>query len=109
MDESNGREPVDADFLTSEDRAVIASLTSQQVSAIDAAVFARCDRHFRKVAYIVGSAMQEQVDRVMGVPDVFYAQRVRRLVEQGQLEAKGNLAYMRYSEVRVPHAKSRSE
>lgn len=36
-----------------------------------------------------------------GVPDVFYAQRVRRLVEAGAIEAVGDLNRIRYSEIRI--------
>ena len=36
------------------------------------------------------------------IPDIYYAQRVRRLVAVGELESQGNLEYMRYSEVRLP-------
>jgi hypothetical protein len=101
MHESNGREPVDAESLTDEHRALIALLSEGDLSSIDAALLSRCDHHFRKVAYIVGSAMSQAPCRVSGLPDIFYAQRVRHLVSQGSLESAGNLAYMRYSEVRV--------
>ena len=101
VDESNGRESVDAESLTDEDRARIAALSLEQLAAIDATLLSQCDRHFRKVAYIGGYAMSREHGRAVGVPDVIYAQRVRRLVDQGLLEAVGNLAYMRYSEVRV--------
>ena len=54
--------------------------------------------------------MSGLTNRVIGIPDVFYAQRVRKLVEDGHLEAQGNLAYMRYSEVRLPmHATEQNE
>jgi len=37
-----------------------------------------------------------------GLPDLYYAQRVKSLVSRGLLIAEGNLDYMRYSEVRLP-------
>jgi hypothetical protein len=40
--------------------------------------------------------------RVRGVPDMYYAERVRILVRRGLLESQCNLAAMRYSEVRIP-------
>ena len=40
--------------------------------------------------------------RIPDVPDIYYAQRVRHLVEIGKLESQGDLHYMRYSEVRLP-------
>jgi len=33
----------------------------------------------------------------------FYAQRVQILADQGRLESQGDLDYMRFSEVRLPH------
>lgn len=51
---------------------------------------------------LVGMAMGNESVRVPGLPDLFYAQRVRALVEKGLLVAEGNLAFMRYSEVRLP-------
>ena len=42
---------------------------------------------------------------VLGIPDLFYAERLRKLVQDGRLESQGNLAYMRLSEVRLPQAK----
>ena len=44
----------------------------------------------------------ELSERFPNVPDVYYAQRVRRLVAVGELESQGNLEYMRYIEVRLP-------
>jgi len=46
--------------------------------------------------------MMDPEVRVPGLPDLYYANRVRVLVERGLLVAEGNLDYMRYSEVRLP-------
>lgn len=105
MDNFDGREPDDVSFLTEENRRAIAELADEDLAAIDRALLSQCDYQFRKVAFVVGSAMSCQGGRIQGIPDVFYAQRVRRLVEQGLLESAGNLAHMRYSEVRMPHRK----
>jgi hypothetical protein len=40
--------------------------------------------------------------RVPGLPDLYYAERIRALVTRGLLLAEGNLKFMRYSEVRLP-------
>jgi len=57
---------------------------------------------WRKVARIVGTTIGELSERFPGIPDVYYAQRVRRLVAVGELESQGNLEYMGYSEVHLP-------
>jgi hypothetical protein len=40
-----------------------------------------------------------------GLPDVFYALRIKHLAESGAIEAAGNLNRMRYSEIRLPDLK----
>ena len=40
--------------------------------------------------------------RIPNLPDIFYSQRVRKLVELGFLESEGNLDFMCFSEVRLP-------
>ena len=45
--------------------------------------------------------MVDRPERLAGIPDRFYAMRVRALVEAGVLEAQGNLQRMRFSEVRI--------
>ena len=88
--------------LSPTEQEAVARLTPDQLNAIDEALIANaCDR-WRKVARVVGTAMSAIPGRVPGIPDLFYAQRVRALVAAGRLEAQGNLAFMRYSEVRVP-------
>ena len=61
----------------------------------------------RKVAMIVGLTMGDPSLRVPGLPDLFYAQRVKALVARGALAAVGNLDHMRYSEVRLPSESGR--
>lgn len=76
-----------------------------EIEAIDQALLSNVSNEWRKVAMVVGMAMDEY--SIPGIPDVFYAQRVRRLAELGRLESQGNLAYMRFSEVRVSTAPQR--
>ena len=59
------------------------------------------------MAFIVGKTMMDLPGLVSGIPDVYYSQRVRHLVEEGKLESQGNLAYMRYSEVRLPSSENK--
>jgi hypothetical protein len=88
--------------MSPEQAQVAASLSSEFVERIDAELLSHAKRHSRKVAMLVGLAMSNPAVRVPGLPDLFYAQRVRALVEKGALVAEGNLAYMGYSEVRLP-------
>jgi len=88
--------------LTPEEQALVAQLTEQEIQAIDDALLSNaCDR-WRKVSAVVGFTMSGLLNRRRGIPNVFYAQRIRQLVRAGRLEADGNLAYMNFSEVRLP-------
>lgn len=87
--------------LTEEQAALINKLSEIELKRIDNALLSNACQYWRKVARVVGTTMMEMQDRISGIPDIFYSQRVRHLVEEGKLESQGNLDYMRYSEVRL--------
>ena len=96
------RSPPPADPPMSEDETVrVARLSERDVQNIDAALLAEASAQWRKIARLVGGAMSNQPTRVLGIPDTYYAQRVRSLVERGLLESDGDLNYMGRSEVRL--------
>jgi hypothetical protein len=78
------------------------SLTPEMVGKIDAALLSHAIKRNRKVAMVVGTAMMDPEVKIAGLPDVYYALRVKALVAKGLLVAEGNLDCMRYSEVRLP-------
>jgi hypothetical protein len=88
--------------LTSEQRAIVDSLDDEFLKRVDETLLSHAKKRERKVAMIVGLAMSSSEIRISGLPDIFYAQRVKKLVEAGKLVSEGNLDYMRYSEVRLP-------
>jgi hypothetical protein len=79
----------------------VSKLTQDDLWDIDRELLAQSARSWRKVARIVAFTMDKLSSRVPGVPDVYYAQRVRHLVEIGKLESQGDLHRMRFSEVRL--------
>ena len=79
----------------------VSKLTQDDLWDIDRELLAQSARSWRKVARIVAFTMDKLSSRVPGVPDVYYAQRVRHLVEIGKLESQGDLHRMHYSEVRL--------
>ena len=95
--------------LTKEQIALVNKLNEIDIKRIDKALLSNACELWRKVARVVGTTMMEFPERYKGIPDVYYAQRVLYLVEEGKLESQGNLAYMRYSEVRLPSKKSNDE
>ena len=88
--------------LNPEERAIVDSLDGKFLEKVDEILLSHAKKSERKVAMIVGLAMGNNEIRIPGLPDVFYAQRVKKLVEAGKLVAEGNLEFMRYSEVRLP-------
>jgi hypothetical protein len=88
--------------MSPEQQAVANSLTAEVVAMIDAELMSHARKQQRKVAMVVGLTMSNPQIRVPGLPDLYYAERVKHLVKIGRLIAEGNLDYMRYSEVRLP-------
>ena len=88
--------------LSAEQARIAASLSPDLVERIDAELLSHARPRSRRVAMVVGLAMNNEAVRVPGLPDLYYSQRIRALVEKGSLVAEGNLGFMRYSEVRLP-------
>ena len=88
--------------LTPEQSVRVSRLKQEDLWEIDRVLLAQSAPTWRKVARIVGMTIGELSERFPNVPDVYYSQRVRRLVVVGELESQGNLEYMRSSEVRLP-------
>ncbi len=88
--------------LTEHEALLIAGLPAEVVTRIDDALLAKATHRFQKVARIIGQVMQSFSDRPSGIPDVYYAQRIAKLVNAGLLESQGNLLRIRFSEVRLP-------
>ena len=87
--------------LTDEQLDLVRRLSNEQVRKIDDALVSNASHQWRKVTRIVMSTMMELNDS-LGLPDIYYAQRVLSLVDAGRLEAQGDLKYLRFSEVRLP-------
>jgi hypothetical protein len=66
-------------------------------------------RHWRKVAMLICKTMMRLENKFAEIPDIYYAERIKYLVESRQLESQGNLNYMRFSEVRFPTADPQDE
>jgi hypothetical protein len=94
--------------MTPEQLAKVAQLSQSEIRAIDETLLSNARHEWRKVAMVVGLTMTRCNDAV-SLPDIFYSQRVRKLVEDGRLESQGNLVYMRFSEVRLPTTSQRTQ
>jgi len=88
--------------MTEEQKTLASQLSAKQIEEIDSALLASSDKQWRKVAMVVAITMGKLHNRVTGIPDIYYSQRVSTLVEQGKLISQGNLKRMRFSEVKRP-------
>jgi hypothetical protein len=88
--------------LTQDQMELISKLSDSDIEEIDSVLLAHVGKNPRKVAMVVAMAMSKMPNKIEGIPDVFYAQRVATLVSKGLLLSQGNLRRMRYSEVKVP-------
>lgn len=87
--------------MSEEQQAAVARLSRADISRIDHELMSHVSSQWRKVARVVGSAMSTLKDRPAGVPDLYYASRIRFLVEAGALASDGDLRIMGQSEVRL--------
>lgn len=98
MEEENKDDP----SQTAAHKAKVEALSSEELILIDNALLSNTSHTWRKVARVVASAMLNLENSVKDIPDVFYSQRVQKLVKKGQLQSQGNLNRMRYCEVKRP-------
>ncbi|MBT3022856.1 MAG: DUF3658 domain-containing protein [Candidatus Thiodiazotropha sp. (ex Lucina aurantia)] len=88
--------------LTPEQEQLVGQLTADEVREIDMALLSNASDKWRKVAKVVAMTMLELLPRINDIPDIYFSQRIRKLVGNKQLEARGDISYMGYSEVRKP-------
>ena len=87
--------------LTQEQLDLVSKLSEADLNLIDSALLSNVSPQWRKVARVVGTTMNEIDNKIIGIPDVFYSQRIVRLVDKGLIESQGNIKAMRYSEIRL--------
>jgi hypothetical protein len=87
--------------MTPEEKERVKQLSAADIQLIDQTLLSNASHEWRKVARIVGVTMLAQENKMAGIPDVYYAQRIIYLVGHGFFESQGNLKRMRFSEVRL--------
>jgi hypothetical protein len=92
--------------LTPQQREHADQLGKDDLRQIDAAILSNVRADFsRKVAMVIGLTMNRTQEKHRSLPDVFYAERVKRLADEGFFEVFGDLNRMRYSEIRLKSSK----
>ncbi|MGJ7604106.1 DUF3658 domain-containing protein [Variovorax sp. LT1R20] len=93
---------VPSTLLEPDEQDAVSRLTAAQTREIDEFLLAACAPSWKKVASVVGMASTRGANQFADIPYGYFVQRVKVLVEAGQLESQGNLDHMRHSEVRLP-------
>jgi hypothetical protein len=77
---------------------------------LDALILSHAGEHWRKVAMVIARVLEEFERAGTSTSEDQYriADRIEALVEAGKLQAAGNVALWRHSEVRLPDERSRS-
>lgn len=87
--------------ISGEYASEIAKLSPADIKIIDNVLLKLTPTQWRKMAFIVGAAMNELSDPIFdSIPDSYFASRVRKLIVDGVLEYQGSLSLMRYCEVK---------
>ena len=87
--------------MSKEEQSFCEYLSDEKLKEIDEALLSHITNRFSKVAMIIGTIIKNNNIHIKGIPDIFYLERICLLVDEGLLEAKGNLNNMRFSEVRL--------
>lgn len=92
---------IEPDPLPNKDQLkAIEKLSKQDTDAIDQMLLEQTGKEWRKIAMVVATVISNPQIDFAGIPDSYFAQRIRMMVQGGILEARGYLANMRYCEVR---------
>ena len=94
--------PQDDPELTNEQKVLLNNFSEEELIIIDEALLSCAKQQWSKVAMVIGMTMGKYQNTFQGVPDIFYTQRVSKLVAEGKLISQENLNHMRFSEVKLP-------
>ena len=100
-------EPFPDSLLDTDEQELVSHLTPSDLKTIDGALLDNSASAWRKAPRVIGSAMVTLEGQFPRLPLGLYVQRIGALVEGGELLARGNIAFMRLSEVRLPTVNER--
>jgi hypothetical protein len=98
--------PIPDTYLSVEQQEAECRLTQAEIQALDSALIAGALTSWRKVARVVGDAMVTLQGQFQPVPLGVYVRRIEVLAKSGELEARGNIQFIRVGEVRLPVSRS---
>ena len=94
--------PVANPPLTAEEQSAADKLSGPELLAVDKMILSNCSDRWLKVARVVTRSEDSLKNQHPALSFVFYTQRLRLLVDDWRLESRGDLSFIRFSEVRLP-------
>lgn len=89
--------------LSAEEESAAVKLTREDLRVIDETLLSCTSDRWQKLAMVVVRAKERLESKYPVFSHTFYAMRVEHLCCLNHLESQGDLDYMRFSEVRLPH------
>jgi hypothetical protein len=90
------------------EQTAAASLCPEDLERIDNTVLSHARPKWRKIAMVVSLTTKDLRARHPELTEVFYVRRVASPVREERLEARGNLSFIRFSEVRLSDTSAKS-
>lgn len=87
--------------LSTEELAMASHLTTSDLALIDRTLMANATPSWQSVARVVGYTLVDLKTTLPDIPLGFYAQRVAAIVHSGALQGRGDLGFIRLSELRL--------
>ncbi|HEY4417261.1 MAG TPA: hypothetical protein VGO57_16340 [Verrucomicrobiae bacterium] len=88
--------------ISMEEKSIAAKLNDADLLLIEAVIMAECSERWLKVARVVTRTEDKLKAQFTGLTYIFYTECLHLLVEEGRLDSKGYVFYIRHSEVRLP-------
>ena len=76
-------------------------LSIQKLNYIDELLLEVSTNQYKKVSIIIAYILNNPNIHIKGIPDIFYIQRIKLLVNNGLLQSQGNLDSIRFSEIKL--------
>ena len=86
--------------LTAEQRIMVGRLSEANISRIDQTLLSNASTQWSRIDRIVLTTMID-LDNGLGLPNIYFVERIEHLVQEGLLESKGEVTLTRFSEVRL--------
>lgn len=94
--------PIPDAQLDALEHEAVSRLKASDIEVVDSTLVANSTETWQRATRVIGHTLVDLNNQFPGVSLGFYAQRIAALVQRGELEAQGNIEFMRLCELRLP-------